>query len=115
MKHREYRKIIVNDKEYDWLYIADYEWYSCIKVFEVSYIKNNTRKWKKDIRKRKLIKDFEICDYNMQITPRKVRELIEYGIFLSKQEQRKYKLKRLNEKNTNPRKAKLLNIQRKFV
>jgi hypothetical protein len=100
MKHREYRKIIVNDKEYDWLYIADYEWYSCIKVFQISYIKHNTRKWKKDIRKRKLIKDFEVHDYNMQITPKKIRELIEYGKFLTNKEIRREKLKKINDGRT---------------
>lgn len=106
MKHREYRKIIVNDKEYDWLYVANYEWDSCIKLFEVSYVKHNTRKWKKDIRKRKLIKEFNIPDYIMQITPKVIRYLIEYGKFFSKQEERKYKLKKLNEKGANEKSSK---------
>lgn len=107
MKHLEYRKIIVNDKEYDWLYCANYEWYSSVKIFEISYISHNTRKWKKDVRRRKFLKEIDIHftstdDYlnNMQITPKKVRELIEYGHFLSKKEIRKYKIMKLNEKNS---------------
>lgn len=95
----EFRKIVVNNKEYDWLFIADYEWHSCVKIFEVYYVKHNTRKWKKDIRKRTLIKEFVIPDYNMRVTPKTIRYLIEYGKFLSKQEERKYKLKKVNEKN----------------
>ena len=100
MKHREFRKIIVNNKEYDWLYCDD-SWYSAsINIFEISYIKHNTRKWKKDIRKRNMLFEYRLSDSNMQITPKKIRELIVYGHFLSKQEERKYKLMKLNEKNS---------------
>lgn len=38
----------------------------------------------------------EINDYNMQVTPKKVRELIQYGKFLTKKEIRREKLKILN-------------------
>jgi len=100
MKHREFRKIVVNNKEYDWLYVDDSWCSSTINVFEISYIKHNTRKWKKDIRKRKMMFKYDVSDPNLQITPKKIRNLISYGHFLSKQEERKYKLMKLNEKNS---------------
>lgn len=94
-KKKHYRKIVVNDKEYDWLCTSGYEWFS-VYLFDVYYEHHKIKNI--DIRRRKLIKDFKVPDYRMQITPKIIRYLIEYGKFLSKQEERKYKLKKLNEK-----------------
>jgi hypothetical protein len=63
-------------------------------LFDVYYDYNKVRKV--NTRKRKMLNIIEINDYNMQVTPKKVRELIQYGKFLTKKEIRREKLKILN-------------------
>lgn len=97
-KKKHYRKIVVNNKEYDWLCSSGEEWFS-VYLFDVYYDYHKTKNL--DIRRRRLLNVIEVNDYTMQITPRKVRELIEFGKLLNKKEIRREKLKKLNEKNSN--------------
>lgn len=88
-----FRKIVINNKEYDWLYnyynYCDYSW---IKIFDIYYV------YKKDVkfRKRKFFKEYKV-DINVKITPVQIEELIRYGKLLSASGIRRKKLKIINK------------------
>lgn len=75
MKRKQFRKIIVDNKEYDWLYIPRF-YVSYINIYNIIYEKNK----KKDliIRKRRFLYYFDVEDVNFHITPKKVYFLIKY-------------------------------------
>lgn len=80
---KSYRKIIVNNKEYDWLHIRTYG-RNEILIFNIEYLYDY--KSSKDIRKRKLYKIYDIDDYcenninslKLNITPNIAKLFIEY-------------------------------------
>jgi len=87
-----FRKIVVNNKEYDWQYRKNYN-ISYVSIFDVYYelhYEYNILKYV-EIRKKKFIKEFELN--NITITTIQVRELILHGTLLSNQTIRKMKLK----------------------
>jgi len=81
--NKYYRKIIVDNNEYDWIYIITHYW-SNLKIFNIYYEYNE--KFKKDIRKRKLLVDYNIRDFcenstdfsDLIMTPKLVKKFIEY-------------------------------------
>ena len=106
MKNKYYRKIIVDNKEYDWIYIRTHYW-SNLKLFDIYYEFNE--RFKKSIRKRRILKEYNIRDFceegvnfsDLIMTPKLVKRFIEYkpgtGFLITKKYLRKKKLKILNE------------------
>ena len=86
-----FRKIVVDNKEYDWLYSNSCDYYSNVKIFEIWY--HDMKKVSK--RKRIFFKEFDIDIFD-PITPIQVEELIRCGSLLTKQGIRRRKLKKLN-------------------
>ena len=96
MKRKKYyRKIVVDNKEYDWLYQASYEWNGNIRIFEVYYDYHKIKNI--DIRRRRFFKDFEIKDFSAIITPMQVEEIIRYDHLLNEQSIRRRKLNKINK------------------
>jgi len=95
MKKKYYRKIVIDNKEYDWLYQYDGEWHDNIKIFEVYYDYHKIKNI--EIRRRRFLKDFEIKDYGAIITPMQVEEIIICNHLLNEQSIRRRKLNKLNK------------------
>lgn len=102
---KKFRKIVVDDIEYDWFFNYDkYGYHSVIFIYEVYYEYNVVKNI--DVRRRKELSEFvidEIYDFDNEdycnIRPCKVRQLIKYGRFLDeKQHIRKLKLKKINDR-----------------
>jgi hypothetical protein len=95
MKKKKYfRKIVIDNKEYDWLYCNDY-YGGIVFLYDIEYdyhiLKNEY------IRKRRFLIKYDVD--NIIITPVQVRELIINKTLLSKQKIRKIKIKKINKLN----------------
>ena len=94
-KKKYYRKIVIDNKEYDWLYQYDSEWHSNIRIFEIYYDYHKIKNI--DIRRRRFFRDFEIKDYDAIITPMQVEEIIRCNHLLNEQSIRRRKLNKINK------------------
>jgi hypothetical protein len=100
---KKYRKIIVHNKEYDWLYIKTYDSIR-LTIFIIEYTNNGT------VRKRRFLSQFEMKDYcedninsyDVIMTPKIVKKFIEhyykpnFGSIITQKLFRKQKLKKIN-------------------
>lgn len=109
---KKYRKIIVNDEEYDWLYIKTYD-YTKLITFKIVYEFNQKLK-----RKRRFLSNYNIKDYcdptinfrDIIITPNIVKKFINYKVgtggtihptyLITKKDIRRQKLNKINELDT---------------
>jgi hypothetical protein len=96
MKKKYYRKIVIDNKEYDWLYqCGGCDWNGNIMIFEIYYDYHKIKNI--DIRRRRFLKDFEIKDYSAIITPMQVEEIIRCNHLLNAQSIRRRKLNKINK------------------
>src|ERR1035437_6423446 len=104
MMNKNYRKIIVKNEEYDWLYIRPYD-RNNILIYKIIY--NYNSKTGDKIRKRRFLKSYDIdvfCEDTVKytnITPDIVRKFIEYvpsigGYIITTKYLRKLKLLKIN-------------------
>lgn len=108
--NKYFRKIIVDDVEYDWLYRDEY-YDSFLTIYKIYYEKNKfLEEFNCMTRKRQFLVQFPIqrfCEdgiysQNLPITPYIVRKFIQYntgsgGFIITKNDIRKRKLTKINK------------------
>ena len=93
MKNK-FRKIVLNNKEYDWRYVSQFYYNSNIQIYEIYYQYNNRKNV--NIRKRSFLKEFEV-NSAVRITPMQVEELMRCGQLLTPKSIRRRKLEKINK------------------
>lgn len=91
-KKKYFRKIVIDNKEYDWLYCGDY-YGATVVLYDIEYdyhIRKNEY-----IRKRRFLRKFDVD--GVIITPVQVKELIINKKLLTKQKIIKIKIEKINK------------------